>query len=50
MRLVSSPNALGIRNSQLQDVSALPDGHVWAVGSSTNAKGRIERTLAIARC
>jgi hypothetical protein len=49
-RLVSSPNAADIRNNELHDVSALPDGRVWAVGSSTNARASLERTLILARC
>jgi hypothetical protein len=49
-RLVSSPNAFDIRNSELNDVTALPDGHVWAVGSATNSSGVKQRGLVLSRC
>jgi hypothetical protein len=43
-RIAPSPNAPDQRNSQLEDVTALSDGHAWAVGSSSNG------TLIMARC
>jgi hypothetical protein len=47
---VPSPNAFDIRNSELRAVSALPDGHVWAVGSANSSSQKAERTLVLARC
>jgi hypothetical protein len=47
-RITANPDARRIRNSSLSSVDALPDGHVWAVGS---ASGRFrQRTLITARC
>jgi hypothetical protein len=47
---VPSPNAFDIRNSELRAVSALPDGHVWAVGAANSSTQKAERTLVLARC
>ena len=49
-RVVASPNAFGLRNSELRDVAALSDGHGWAVGAASSASGRVEKTLVLARC
>jgi hypothetical protein len=49
-RVAPSPNAFGVRNSELRDVAALPDGRLWAVGASNSASGRAEQTLVLTRC
>jgi hypothetical protein len=47
-KITANPHAPRIRHSSLEDVDALADGHVWAVGS---ASGRFkQRTLIVARC
>jgi hypothetical protein len=48
--VVASPNAFDIRNSELRAVSALPDGHVWAVGAANSSTGKAESTLVLERC
>jgi hypothetical protein len=48
--VVPSPNAFDIRNSELRSVSALPDGHVWAVGAANSSTEKAERTLVLERC
>ena len=48
--IVPSPNAFDIRHSVLRDVSALADGHVWAVGAAYDSRAEVERPLVLARC
>jgi hypothetical protein len=47
-KITANPSAPRVRSSSLEDVDALPDGHVWAAGW---ASGRFkERTLVVVRC
>jgi hypothetical protein len=48
--VVASPNAFDSRNNELRAVSALPDGHVWAVGAANSSTGKAESTLVLERC
>jgi hypothetical protein len=48
-RIVETPNAADFRHNELEDVTALSDGHAWAVGNLATAGGQ-QRTLIMARC